>query len=72
MWFNSPHHLTGVFVLGLVHLAIGTLPNDADDVKLIDATLAPVALGLLPLTVAWAAEPEERWNTAGGQRSTGY
>lgn len=49
--------LTRVFVLGLVHLAVGALSDDADDVKLIDASLAPVALGVFTLAVARATNP---------------
>lgn len=48
---------TCVFVFGLVHLAIRSFSNDADDVKLIHAAFSPVALSLLSLSKPRTANP---------------
>lgn len=51
--------LTGVFVLGLVDLAVGALPDNADDVKLVHAAFAPVALCLFAFAIARTAKPRQ-------------
>lgn len=49
--------LTCVFVLGLVDLAIGALPYDANDIKFIYTAFAPVTLCVFAFTISWAANP---------------
>lgn len=46
--------LTCVFILGFVHLSIGTFSSDPNDFKLVHASLSPIYLSLLNLSKAWA------------------
>lgn len=54
IYFDISGILTGVFVLGFVHLPISTFSGDPNDFKLVNAPLAPVYLRLLDLSEAWA------------------
>lgn len=57
-WLSSRNSfITCVFVLGLVHLAVGAFPYDANYIKFVDTAFAPVALGVFALAISRAANP---------------
>lgn len=55
--------LTSVFVFSFVHLAVGALPCDPNDLKLVHAAFAPVDLSFLDLAVSWATDSGNYINT---------
>lgn len=61
--------LTRVFVLGFVDLAVGALPYDANYIKFIYTTFAPVTLCVFALAISWATNPViQKWKRETGLR----
>lgn len=54
-YFLQSDQFTSFFVLGLVHLAVGAFPYDANNIEFIYTAFAPVTLGVFALTISHAA-----------------